>query len=400
MTRGFSTPLLSLTKLRGNLKLRDMPARLDTETFIRRAKEVHGDYYDYSLVEYKNAKTRVKIICPVHGIFVQTPDNHLHNGCSECGRESSKYKLRRTFDEFVSRAREKHGGKFDYSQVEYINSTTKVIILCPIHGEFEQTPREHLSGHGCPKCRGYNVSISKRSTKEKFIYKAQEIHGDKYDYSKVEYINNATKVCITCHKHGDFYQTPANHLRGKGCDRCAHEYVNSLCKDNKESFVRKAKSVHGDKYSYDDVEYTFSWRKVKIVCPIHGYFYQTPAHHLQGCGCPSCNESKGESRISVFLNKMCINYVSQYTIPNEDLFCSNNELRVDFWVKEKNTIIEYHGAQHYKPVELFGGETQLEKQRNRDMALRLYCKEHKIRLIEIPYTQYKEIDKILTQKLG
>ena len=373
---------------------------LTKEEFIRKAKEKHGDKYDYSLVDYKNAKTKIKIICPIHGVFEQTPDMHQRTGCRKCGWIEGRRKQVFTTEEFVKRARKIHKDEYGYSKVNYVNIFAKVCIICPTHGDFWQSPKDHLRGNGCHFCRNTKISESQRSTKEEFIKKAQKVHGELYDYSKVEYTNNNTKVFIICKKHGDFYQLPSNHLSGKGCDKCAHEITGGWNQDDKKSFIEKAISVHGNKYSYDEVDYKYSWKKVKIICPIHGCFYQTPAHHIHGDGCPICRESKGESRIWVYLNNKNIAFTPQYRLQNESILCSNKEFWVDFWLDNKDTIIEYHGRQHYKPVKLFGGEEQLEKQIERDFALRLYCKEHKIKLIEISYTKYKCIESILNKELG
>lgn len=325
---------------------------------------------------------------------------HQRTGCQKCGWDEGRKKQTFTTEDFVKRAQIIHKNEYDYSKVNYVDIFTKVCIICPVHGEFWQTPHDHLRGNGCLYCRNTKISETQRFSKEEFVKRAQEVHGELYDYSKVDYTNSNTKVCIICKKHGEFYQLPSNHLKGKGCDKCAHDSLAANLSDDKESFIRKAISVHGNRYSYDDVVYEFSWEKVKIVCPKHGMFYQTPAHHIHGDGCPVCKESKGESRIWVYLNNKTIAFTPQYRLRNENLFCSNKELLVDFWLDGKNTIIEYHGKQHYKPVKLFGGEEQLEKQKERDFALRSYCKEHKIKLIEIPYTKYKSIESILDNELA
>ena len=111
--------------------------------------------------------------------------------------------------EFIAKAKAVHGDKYDYSKVNYVNSFTKVTIICPKHGEFEQTPNLHLKSQGCPNCYG-----NKKMTIEEFIKRAKEVHGDKYDYSKVKYVNALTKVTIICPIHGEFEQTPAKHLLG------------------------------------------------------------------------------------------------------------------------------------------------------------------------------------------
>jgi hypothetical protein len=116
---------------------------------------------------------------------------------------------------FVEKAVIKHDNKYDYSLIDYVNSSTKVSIICPIHGTFEQRPNDHLSGYGCPECGG-----TKRLTTDKFIEKAKELHGDRYDYSKVIYKTTIDKIIITCPIHGDFETKPNNHLTGKGCKQC------------------------------------------------------------------------------------------------------------------------------------------------------------------------------------
>jgi len=185
--------------------------RLTTEQFIEKAKTIHGDTYDYSLVEYKNNYTKVKIICPIHDIFEQRPNSHLNgNGCPEC---SGTKKL--NTEEFIEKAKAIHGDKYDYSLVEYKNNSTKVKIICPEHGVFEQIPSSHLKGSGCSKCSG-----TKKLTTEQFIEKAKAIHSDKYDYSLVKYKNNYTKVKIICPVHGTFKQRSGNHLYGQGCPEC------------------------------------------------------------------------------------------------------------------------------------------------------------------------------------
>ena len=258
-----------------------MPGKLTREEFIEKAKEIHGDKYDYSKVDYKNAKTKVTIICPDHGEFSQVPDVHLRDqGCPKCGIESRSKLRRSTAENFIKKARKIHGDKYDYSKVEYKNSNTKVTIICPIHGDFEQTPATHLQGKGCSKCGGKN-----KLTTEEFIKRAKEIHDGKYDYSKVEYKNNSTNVCIICPDHGEFLQRPMVHLRGGGCIKCGGTATLTA-----EEFINKAKKVHGDKYDYSKVEYKNSTTKVCIICKEegHGEFYQTAKNHLKGKGCPKC----------------------------------------------------------------------------------------------------------------
>ena len=198
--------------------------RLTTEEFISRSKEVHGDKYDYSKTVYVNQKTKVCIICPVHGEFWQVPDDHMRGvGCRKCGYVSASSKNRKILVDFINKAKQAHGDKYDYSQSVYINSKTPIKIICPIHGEFMQVPTIHVQGHGCMLCGFDRMKESITSNTEEFIKKARKIHGNKYDYSNVHYINDKTKVEIVCPIHGSFLQTPDCHLSGRGCNQCKSE---------------------------------------------------------------------------------------------------------------------------------------------------------------------------------
>ena len=193
-----------------------------------------------------------------------------------------------TTESFIQRAKEVHGDKYDYSFVTYCNVKTKVQILCPKHGLFEQTPDKHLHGPcGCPACAG-----NQRSSASDFEERARKIHGDKYDYTRVRYVNNRTPVEIICCTHGVFKQTPSNHLLGKGCPFCANNVVLTT-----SAFVEKARRVHGDKYDYSQVDYHGNRQPVRIICREHGVFEQIPYVHLNGCGCPVCG------RINMFLHR-------------------------------------------------------------------------------------------------
>lgn len=223
--------------------------KLTTEEFVKKARKIHGNKYDYSKVEYVNAHTKVCIICPEHGEFWQIPCNHI-NG-AECPKCSNVYKP--TTDEWINKACVIHKNKYDYSKVEYKTALTKVCIICPEHGEFWQTPANHLNGEGCPQCKmKKHWDTRGRLTTEEFIQKAKQIHGNKYDYSKTEYINNRTKVCILCPEHGEFWQKPNDHLNGEGCPRCRGSRLEAkmatLLENNNINYIR---------------EKTFDWLKNK-----------------------------------------------------------------------------------------------------------------------------------------
>ena len=256
---------------------------MNTQEFIEKAQKIHNNKYDYSKVEYVNVKTKVCIICPEHGEFWQSPDSHINgkSGCPKCGGTE---KL--TIENFAKKACEVHSNKYDYSKVEYVNNQTKVCIICPEHGEFWQTPVKHLVGRGCPKCGKESRREKRRKSIEDFIKEANEIHRNKYDYSKVEYVNAKTKICIICPEHGEFWITPSKHITSKrGCPKCSgYERYTT------ESWIQKAREVHNNKYDYSKVEYKSANEKVCIICPEHGEFWQTPSAHVNNLqGCPKCN---------------------------------------------------------------------------------------------------------------
>ena len=353
--------------------------KLTTEQFIERAKKVHGDKYDYSKVDYINAKTEVCIICPIHGEFWQKPDKHLcgHN-CPKCHPYSKK-----STNKFIELARKIHGNKYDYSKTVYKGMLTKICVTCPTHGDFLVLPNNHLHGDICRKCYEEN----RRKNINRFIEEARKIHGDKYDYSKVDYVNALTKVCIICPEHGEFWQTPANHLSSKGCRKCHGRYYM-----NTDEFINEAKKVHGDKYDYSKVEYNGMFNNVCIICPIHGEFWQKPIKHLNKQGCPICKESHLENEIRNLLIRNGIKFEQEKKF---DWLVSDGNLRLDFYIPDKKIAIECQGIQHFIPIEYFGGIDMFEKQKKMDELKKQLCEKHNIKVLY--YTNILEY-KTLTKK--
>jgi hypothetical protein len=185
--------------------------KLTQEEFVIKANKKHNNKYNYSKVIYIGSQDVVIIICEKHGEFSQTPNAHLNgNGCSKCAGNNVP-----TPSEFIEKAYKIYGDKYDYKNVNYVNSITEIIITCKHHGDFKQIPDSYLRGHACKKCSGKYAP-----TTEEFIKMANEIHDSKYDYSKFEYINYNTKTIIICPAHGEFKQTPDSHRVGKGCKKC------------------------------------------------------------------------------------------------------------------------------------------------------------------------------------
>jgi len=198
-----------------------------------------------------------------------------------------------TTQEFIDRARAIHGNRYGYSMVEYNDSKKKILIHCPDHGIFEQTPNTHLTGSKCPACSQILKSASLKLTTQEFIDSARAAHGCKYDYTFSVYQSAHEKVVIQCNEHGLFYQTPNSHLSGKGCPGCGQKSTSHSLRSTTQKFIEKARYVHGpDKYDYSQVRYITINKKVTIICKKHGEFKQTPHNHVSGQNCPSCSDKR------------------------------------------------------------------------------------------------------------
>jgi hypothetical protein len=312
-----------------------------TKSFIEKSIFIHGNHYDYSKVEYKNCDTHVILICKIHGEFLQTPYSHLKSkNCSRCRGHQ------KTTKQFIEESILIHGDKYDYSKVEYKNSTTKVIIICKIHGEIEQIPSSHLSGQGCYKCGNNTLK-----TKEQFIIDAKNIFGDKYDYSKVEYNGAHKKVIICCPEHGDFEMKPNCHLSNQGCYKCGRKEVSiklSLSKkgvltSNINTFIQKSILIHGDKYDYSKVEYKGFDKKVIIICKEHGEFLQSPKNHLHGNSCIHCGiilgADKNRKPLEQFIKEATEIHGDKYDYSKVETY-NNNKVKVCIICKEHGEFLQ------------------------------------------------------------
>ncbi len=277
-----------LTK--GGYIVTSAPQEIKESFFIFKANLKHDKKYNYNFVSYKNAKSKVAISCKNHGIFQQTPNDHLTGyGCKKCGIESRSNARRSDTKTFIRDAQIVHGkNTYIYDQVDYINSTYKIIILCPIHGIFKQAPASHLIGRKCPECA--KIENSKKRTKSTvaFIREAKLIHGNTYDYSLCKYFGCDKKVRIECKKHGIFTKIATRHLNGEGCSICARNEGNINRRVSQKEFLEISNINHGKKYDYSLAIYTTSKLKVKIICPSHGVFEQAAGRHMNGAGCKKC----------------------------------------------------------------------------------------------------------------
>lgn len=425
-----------------------MPKRLTTTEFITRAKKIHGNIYNYSKTNYINSQTKVCIICPIHGEFWQKPCNHLlGHRCQKCFATPKS-----NSEDFIKKARKIYGDTYDYSKVVYKGNKEKVCIICPKHGEWWMSPNNHLRGHRCPGCYG-----TPKHTNDEFIAMARKVHGDKYDYSKVEYNGNKEKVCIICPKHGEFWQLPNSHLRGLGCSVCSgmqkitqplfierctkihngkydyskvefkdmKDFVKIICPEHgifeqrakvhyrgygcpicggsqrltNEEFIKKAKSIHGNKYDYSKINYKNFSTKVCIICKKHGEFWQTPNGHLFGAGCPVCPQSNLEGELRLFLIKNDIKFEQEKTF---DWLIFHRKMFLDFFLPEYGVAIECQGGQHFSPINLFGGKDFYKLTIERDKIKRELCSQHGINIlyysnahVDYPYPVFESLRLLL-----
>lgn len=290
-----------------------------------------------------------------------------------------------TLEEWIIKALKVHGNKYDYSKAIYLGIFIKIYIVCPLHGGFWQRPNDHLNGAGCPKCKAEKTSLIKRSTLKEFKEKAFEIYGNNNDYSKFIYEGNDKKGCIIClvdKNHGEYCKTPNAHISQKqGCPKCFFDRRKYILRISQEDIIGKFREKHGDRYGYNSFIYNGMHEKSLIDCKKHGQFLQNAHEHLKGSGCPVCKASKGEAALENIFKKYNIKFQPQYTILNEE-----NKYRYDFYLPEYNTIIEFHGQQHYEYKQHFHKtyEKFIKSQETDKYKIELANKNN-IRLIEFHY---------------
>lgn len=361
----------------GNLK-NSKNRSLGVKRFVERSRQIHGNKYDYSNVVYTNGRTKVAIGCLKHGIFYQSPEVHILQkaGCPKCADEYNGNNLRKSTKTFIEQAKSIHGNKYDYSKVDYKNANSKVIIICPKHGEFLQEPSVHINQRcGCPKCALEQNGIAKRKGLEQFIKEARKLHGNRYDYSNAIYVNSQTPIEIICHIHGSFFQLPSIHLnpRGGDCPKCRGRNRST------DDFIKDAENIHGKRYDYSQTVYSSAKEKVCIICPKHGPFWQMAETHLQGGGCPKCRNSRMENIVMSLLDKNKIPYIIQKRF---HWLKSKSFMSLDFYLPELKLAIECQGLQHFgiaqKHDVIF---KDFEKIKERDILKYKLCKERGIRIV-------------------
>ncbi len=323
--------------------------------FVEQSRIIHGAQYSYESCAYEGNNHPVTVICHTHGAFRIIPKNHLlGSGCKRCAGVH-----RKSADEFIQESRLVHANWYDYSKTTFTRNKDLVTIICPTHGEFQQTAENHLSGRGCAKC-GYR-SIDQ----QEFINIATQLHNGHYGYTKTHYVNKHTKVIIECPVHGEFVQSPHNHLAGKGCSKCK-----SGVSFDGNTFIDNASRIHDEKYDYSKVVYKNAHTPVIIVCPTHGDFEQKPVvHYNHQCGCPTCGIKYSMSEDSLFTS-----------IPEHIRVIRNSRsiippLELDGFFPDHNLAIEFCGLHWHSEL---GGKSSTY---HRDKMIQ--CKKLGIKLITV-----------------
>ena len=295
---------------------------------------------------------------------------------------------------FVKNCNIVHNNKYSYDKTIYTKMWDKIIITCPIHGDFEQFASNHKKGAGCPHC-----NYRKQKDTSWFINEAKKVTFKNdlvYNYDETELKGMNKKVIITCPVHGNFEQYPWNHLNGAGCKLCGNIYKRS----DSETFINKAKLIHSS-YNYSEVEYSTSMDKVEIICLEHGSFFQTPNDHLQGAGCPQCgisNTSKAENEINDYFQNIFETNSRKIISPKEiDLFSEQYKFGIEY-----NGVFWHSFGIHKNPK--FDNYYQLDK--NRHLNKTIEMEKQGYQLFHIRSTHWndpikKEIWKsIINNKLG
>lgn len=377
------------------------PKKTSQEIFIEKAKAQYPDY-GYSKVEYKGRDTAVTLICPKHGEFAIRPRTLLSkekgkqpHGCWECcGMKKPAFYNSETFKEDVLAL---YGDKYVFHWEDYKCKTSQIRVECKLHGEHKISADAILHGSACIFCNG-------RLYPKDWIKNAKAVHGDKYIYdeSKPPRIKS-DRIRYKCPIHGWQETRYDVHVDQKcGCPACAG-YPNKLSTEQrKANWVKRCKKKYNDRFDYSQFVYVNNDTKGLVTCKEHHYSYMIdPWMHLRGAGgCPFCTGSEGEVHIRTWLENHHINFVPQYSIPNENLFCKRKHLMVDFYLPDYRMFIEMNGEQHYKNIAYFHQDSwTFEDQQIRDESLRQYSKSHNIRLLVIKYDEIKKIPKILSSVL-
>lgn len=331
--------------LRGSGCKQCIDTGLSFNEFVKKANILYENKYEYDNANYKNKSSLIKIKCSQHGLFEKTAEQHLK------GRKCPKCKTKRkeiiknhnnkllSNNEFIDKANKQHNNFYDYNKTRYLNWRSDIVVTCPNHGDFTINAGSHAKGKGCLSCN----DGTKKYTTEKWIEKAKEKYGNKYDYSKSIYRGTRKPIIIICKEHGEFTKWGDKHLSNDKfaeCNKCVE----------KKNWLKKCEDKYGDKFNYSKVNYINNRTRVIIICNEHGDFEQSPDCHLMNMGCMDC-VNKTEKIVYDWLLKK---FIDKKIIRQKKFeWCKsfkNKFFVFDFYLPELNCIIEIDGRQHFEQV--------------------------------------------------
>ncbi len=446
-----------------------MSKKKTKEQFIQEAKTIHGDKYDYSLVEYINSHTKTVFICKRHNEkFYQTPNDHLHcsNGCNKCKNEVKRNNFSKTKEHFIQESKEKFGDVYDFSKTKYINNNTKVYIYCKkCNQELFIIPKDFLRrGHKClvKKEEVVNKKEANRIKRQNsFLERLNKKYNNKFDTSEVYYTTNKDKVTLTCKDCGYKNKYRPDMLLAtrtvRGCSECERLDKINRNKNTQEEFLKKAKNntkldlskgkyigsdkpylaickkcgynffiksnriilgqgcpkcngrertteeavkilkyIYKDQYDFSRFNYINSTKKSWVKCNKHNEWFLESFHSLKTNKKRKCCRKEWQSNANLYIKDLLDNW----KIDNKPEYIFKDckyikDLKFDFYIPQKNIVIEYQGEWHY-----FDFKNNLKIQQIRDQIKRDYCKSHNITEIEIPYWDFNNIETILETKLN
>lgn len=375
---------------------------INKEQIILEAKKVHGDKYKYNFVEnIKNVNIKIKIVCPVHGIFEQTYWNHIrqNKGCKLCGRQRTIEAKRLSIETFIERSKKTHEDieNYDFSNVKLEEKDEKgrIKMFCKQHGEFFIRKEHFMNGVGCQKCLGHKHD-DKEVQKE-----LSKLHPN-LDFSETKFSdhNENYKISVICPKHGLRKLNYFSLKRGCGCDLCKWEKGGLKNRMKYDEFVKRAEKTYGKGtyfYNKDIMTNRDEKGRIKITCPIHGSFWVNLSNFLlRKSSCLKCSMSLLEKEMTSFLSDRQIVFERQKTFA---WLKNNKNLYLDFFLPQQNIGIECQGLQHFKNIEYFGGEEGFKKRKENDKIKNFLCKQHGIKVlyfshenINFPYEVFNSTD--------
>lgn len=267
--------------------------KITFDQFLARARDKHEERFLYDRSSWLSLAKRVRVCCAAHGWFEQVAQTHLDSsGCGKCGRFDRIQKdLNISWINFLARAKFKFDGRYQYDRSSWTGANRKISIHCPEHGWFKQVAYDHLRFNGCYRCANNAMGQRfKERSLQSFMKRSSKIHNGKYEYDFSTWNGMSEKLKIKCQTHGWFEQIPHDHLRATGCTSCGHELAGLRGRLTEKDIIQRFRKTHGDKYDYNNLNYTISSKKLTITCKIHGDFKQDLNAHERGDGCPKCGK--------------------------------------------------------------------------------------------------------------